>query len=192
MDNFNKFSFDSPPLYFSYPNPHINDILNGSNKLKKNVNKPFNENITAGKNSYIYDAHTYHTKVPPEGIKKLIKYFTEPGDCVLDPFCGSGMTGFAATSMGRKAILIDLSPAATFIAYNINTPIDSNIYAQKIREILHEARELEKKLYTTKCRTCGKETIMLYMIWSYGMTCSHCNKEFILWNVARDEKFISE
>jgi len=46
----------------------------------------------------------------------------EEGDIVFDGFCGSGMTGVAAGLLNRRAILCDLSPAATFIAYNYNTP----------------------------------------------------------------------
>jgi hypothetical protein len=29
---------------------------------------------------------------------------------------------------------------------------------------------------------------MLYMVWSYGVICSHCEREFVLWDVARDER----
>jgi adenine-specific DNA methylase len=29
---------------------------------------------------------------------------------------------------------------------------------------------------------------MLYMVWSYGVICPECEREFILWDVARDEK----
>jgi 16S rRNA G966 N2-methylase RsmD len=80
--------------------------------------KPLPEGLVAGKNTYVYDAHTYHTKVPPQAIAYLIEHYAEPGELVLDPFCGSGMTGVAALRTGRIPILIDLSPAATFIAYN--------------------------------------------------------------------------
>ena len=53
----------------------------------------FDLHVVAGKNTYVYDAHTYHIKVPPEGIKHLINHHTKPGDIVLYAFCGSGMTG---------------------------------------------------------------------------------------------------
>jgi DNA modification methylase len=43
---------------------------------------------------------------------------------VLDPFCGSGGTAVSALLDGRKAIAIDRSPAATFIAKNHCTPVD--------------------------------------------------------------------
>lgn len=29
---------------------------------------------------------------------------------------------------------------------------------------------------------------MLYMVWSYGLLCNRCDTEFVLWDVARDEK----
>ena len=29
---------------------------------------------------------------------------------------------------------------------------------------------------------------MLYMVWSYGVICPFCDEEFLLWDVARDEK----
>lgn len=177
---------DTPVLYLS-PNPHLGDFCNPSS-LAMEVKKPYTDSISAGKNTYVYDAHTYHTKVPPKGIEILIDYYTRPGDVVLDPFCGSGMTGVAATEKGRKAILSDLSPAATFIAYNLNTPIDPNIYLDAVHQLLEEAKELEQSLYSTQCRQCGKAATMLYMVWSYGLICNYCEKEFVLWDVARDEK----
>ncbi|MBN2390343.1 MAG: site-specific DNA-methyltransferase, partial [Anaerolineae bacterium] len=85
---------------------------------------PFAQSVKAGKNSPIYNAHSYHTKVPPEGIVPYIEHYTDPGDLVLDPFCGSGMTGVAALMAGRHAILNDLSPAAVHIAHNYTTPVD--------------------------------------------------------------------
>jgi DNA modification methylase len=176
-----------PPLYYPTPNPSIDEVLTNGKK-PRNVDCPYPENIVAGKNSYVYDAHTYHTKVPPEGIKKLIEYYTDPGDTILDPFCGSGMTGVAALETKRRAILSDISPAATFIAYNLNTPVSPTKYHLAILDILDNCKYLEKILYCTKCRTCGTEVPVLYTVWSYGLICASCGKEFILWDVARDER----
>ena len=58
--------------------------------------EPFVADIREGKNDPIYNAHSYHTKVPPRAIIPYILHYTEPGDIILDPFCGSGMTGVAA------------------------------------------------------------------------------------------------
>ncbi len=149
---------------------------------------PLPEMVSAGKNTYAYDAHTYHTKVPPEAIARLIEYYTEPNDLVLDPFCGSGMTGLAAVRTGRKPILCDLSPAATFIALNYLTPIDAASYLRSVDEILAAAHDEELALYGTHCRHCGSLVPMEYMVWSYGLVCEFCRTEFILWDVARAER----
>jgi DNA modification methylase len=175
-----------PELHLA-PNPNLADFCNTATAAKE-VTQPYSESISAGKNTYVYDAHTYHTKVPPQGIQKLIEYYTRPGDVVLDPFCGSGMTGIAATETGRKAVLSDLSPAAAFIAYNLNTPLESEQYLEAVDELLAEAEALEHTLYDTHCRTCQRLVPMLYTVWSFGLLCSHCEKEFVLWDVARDEK----
>ena len=176
----------SPEFYLS-PNPYLGDFVAPFNPPKL-VTEPYLQNISSGKNTYVYDAHTYHTKVPPQGIGQLIDYYTQPGDVVLDPFCGSGMTGVAAVEKGRKAILSDLSPAAAFIAYNLTTPLDASRYQEAIQQMLQSTKDLEEKLYHTHCRTCGKLVPMLYMVWSYSASCKYCNQEFIIWDVACDER----
>ena len=72
--------------------------------------------LLARRSDSLYGVHPYHTKVPPSVIETCIKEHTRPGDLVLDPFCGSGMTGVAAARTGRRAALNDLSPAAVHIA----------------------------------------------------------------------------
>lgn len=155
---------------------------------RKVVNRPFDKDISAGKNTYVYDAHTYHTKVPPQGIAQLIEYYTWPGETVVDPFCGSGMTGVAALELGRRAVLSDLSPAAVFIAKNLCTPVDHSAFMAAVDSVIAECRDLQDRLYTTSCRDCGSSVPMLYMVWSYDLHCSECEKPFCLWDVARDER----
>jgi DNA modification methylase len=150
---------------------------------------PFGEALAAGKNTYVYDAHTYHTKVPPAAIKPLIEHYSNPGDLVLDPFCGSGMTGIAARQANRNVVLSDLSPAAAFLAYNFLTPVDYREYWSAIGTILRRARQtgIELELYGTQCRKCGQAVPMEYMVWSCGLICDGCGHEFVLWDVARQE-----
>ena len=67
--------------------------------------EPFVADIREGKNDPIYNAHLYHTKVPPRAIIPYILHYTEPGDIILDPFCGSGMTGVAALMCENRDFL---------------------------------------------------------------------------------------
>ena len=59
------------------------------------------------------------TPVPPNAVKhpapfpeqipwRLISLYTEKGDVVLDPMCGSGQTTKVAKSLGRKYVGVDL------------------------------------------------------------------------------------
>jgi site-specific DNA-methyltransferase (adenine-specific)/site-specific DNA-methyltransferase (cytosine-N4-specific) len=45
---------------------------------------------------------------PRSLIDLLVLTFSRPGDCVLDPFCGSGTSCLSAVANGRRAIGIDL------------------------------------------------------------------------------------
>ena len=134
---------------------------------------PFIADIKEGKNDPIYNAHSYHTKVPPRAIIPYILHYTEPGDIVLDPFCGSGMTGVAALlcekppqdiletvqamnpgrkikSGARRAILNDLSPAACHIAYNYCTPVDVDELKREFERIKAAVKDEFDWLYGTE------------------------------------------
>jgi site-specific DNA-methyltransferase (adenine-specific) len=52
----------------------------------------------------------YPTEKPMALMWKLIMQSTEPGDTVLDFFCGSGVVGQAARACGREFILGDIKP----------------------------------------------------------------------------------
>jgi len=49
------------------------------------------------------------TEKPLSLMMELVKDFTNPGDLIIDPFCGTGTTGEAAIRQGRAFIGIDKS-----------------------------------------------------------------------------------
>ena len=54
----------------------------------------------------------YPTQKPILLVDRIVRLATNPGDLVLDPFCGSGTTLVAATLSGRRALGIDISEEA--------------------------------------------------------------------------------
>ena len=54
----------------------------------------------------------YPTQKPLSLLERIIGCATDPGDWVVDGFCGSGTTGVAAHALGRRALLSDKSAVA--------------------------------------------------------------------------------
>ncbi len=66
-----------------------------------------------------YGVHPYFTRRPANVVRAYVERYSRPGDTVLDPFGGTGVTGIEAMLLGRHAIHNDLNPFANFIARNI-------------------------------------------------------------------------
>ena len=163
----------------------IADILARSTKAATTIEVALDEPISAGKNTYTYDAHTYHTKVPPQGIATVISKYLPDGGVVLDPFAGSGMTGVAARYLGLDVVLNELSPAASFIAHNFTKKVDPAEFNRAISQLLTNLSDLRSHLYSTRCRECGSRVEAHFVVWSYRLKCDHCEGEFILWDHCR-------
>lgn len=54
----------------------------------------------------------YFAMFPEDFARAWIERLTEPGDLVLDPFCGRGTAPFQALLMGRQAVASDTNPLA--------------------------------------------------------------------------------
>lgn len=163
----------------------LGDILARNYEPAQTCDLPFDQEVSAGKNTYTYDAHTYHTKVPPQGIASVIREYLPKGGLVLDPFGGSGMTGVASRYLGCDVILNELSPAASFIAHNFMQAVDVDDFNQCVSQIMASLTGLRKRLYQTCCRECGEPTELQFTVWSYHLECNHCEETFVLWDHCR-------
>lgn len=169
------------------PSPEARDLLARSAQRPETEERPaYSEDVRVGKNTTSYRAHSYHTKVPPEAISPLIEHATEPGDIVLDPFCGSGMTGVAALGCGRNALLSDLSPAAVHIAKNYVTPCSPAGLREAARRVEHAVGPTMRWLYDV-VKPDGSRLTVEYTTWSDVFACPTCAAEWTFWDVARGE-----
>ena len=170
-----------PPLYSSCPNPFLSKFILEKGELynpesDSYFRTAYNGDIEEGKRHPIYMTHSYHTKVPHKAIMKYIEHFTRPNDIVLDAYSGSGMTGVAARLLNRNSILIDLSPAASFIAYNNNYSLFDSTYLTELKQILKEVKEECEKLFTLP-----NGDYINYIIWSQLYSCPICNCKLSFW-----------
>ena len=205
-----------PPYYTACPNPFLAEFVERYGKPydpdEQYHREPFAVDVSVGKTDPLYKAHGYHTKVPHRAIVPSILHYTKPGDIVLDGFCGSGMTGVAAQWCGsappdyrmeleqqwkkegrqppqwgaRRAILGDLSPAATFIAANYNIPFDVDAFADAAQKLLDDVEEEIGWMYET-LHTDGKTKGRIrYTVWSECFTCPACAEEIVYTEQALD------
>lgn len=96
-----------PPYYTACPNPFLKDFISyygqGYDSTSIVAREPFATDVSEGKNDPVYLAHSYHTKVPHKAVMRYLLHYTEPGDTVLDAFCGTGMAGVAAQLCGDRS-----------------------------------------------------------------------------------------
>lgn len=153
--------------------------------MTRHVTEPYRREVVGGKGSIFYRTHSYHTKVPPEGVLPLIEHYTDPGDLVLDPFCGSGMTGVAALLSGRRGLLSDLSPAAVHIASGHTTAVDLTSFDHAAAQLMAKLAGLEDELYNTTCAACGSPGRIEYTVWSDTLECPSCKDAILFWDAAK-------
>ncbi|MCE7616009.1 DNA methylase [Vibrio fluvialis] len=216
-----------PPYYTACPNPWLSDFVELWESRKENSDdtyhrEPFAVDVSEGRSGLFYDAHSYHTKVPHKAIMRYILHFTDPGDILMDSFCGTGMTGVAAQLCGNRRVVEelgyevdqdggiyqraddlgnertkisqlgerhtlnnDLSPAASFIAYNYNAPLDIEAFELEAKELLDQTEKEFEWLYSTK-HVNGQLATVNYIIWSDVFECSECSAEVNFYRTAVD------
>jgi hypothetical protein len=72
----------------------------------------------------IHSIHPYPHKFVPQIVSKLICNYSQVGDTILDPFCGSGTTLIEANLSHRFSLGIDFHPLACLISTVKTTPIN--------------------------------------------------------------------
>lgn len=222
-------ALSDPPYYTACPNPFIEDFVRHFGKpYDASVpysKEPFAADVSEGKSDPIYNAHSYHTKVPHGAIMRYILHYTQPGDVVLDGFCGTGMTGVAAQLCGnrqvveslgfrvepdgaileqqnedgrqvwraisklgpRRAILNDLSTAATFIAFNYSTPIDFYDFEKEAKKILAEVESECGWMYETLHSDGKTKGRINFTVWCDVFICPQCAGEVVFWDAGVDK-----
>lgn len=101
-----------------------NQLLEKEEALLKSANlegiAPVEAWTAIGTNNQLaYATHgffRYFGKFPPPIATHLITKYTNPGDLVCDPMCGSGTSGVESILLNRQALLNDVNPLSCLLA----------------------------------------------------------------------------
>ena len=207
-------ALSDPPYYTACPNPFIEDFINHYGKPYDPGNddyrrEPFAADVSEGKNDPIYNAHSYHTKVPHKALMRYILHYTQPDDLILDGFCGTGMAGVAAqlcgdakeietlgyqikddgTILNERSLAVEivgkrhsiLSDLSPIATFIARHYVDFSDLEYFEREALQVVDEVERSLSWLYHSKSGK---VLSAIWSDVFLCPHCSNELVFWEAA--------
>jgi DNA modification methylase len=113
----------------------------------------------------MYLMHKYWARKPHNVVGEYIDHYSEEGELVLDPFCGSGVTAIEALRRKRKAIATDLDPMSTFITRMTITPADLKSFEKAFKDIKGKLQEKIDSLYETICPRCGAHVPAEAVVW---------------------------
>ena len=92
-----------------------------------------------------FGVHRYFTRQVWNVVQEYIKNFSQPGDLILDPFGGTGVTAIEAVVLGRQGIHIDINPLSNFVVKTLVQPVDLNELGAAYELVVEEYERLVPK-----------------------------------------------
>ncbi len=89
----------------------------------------------------VHALHWYPSSFIPQVASNLIELVSEPGDLVLDPFCGCGTTLVEAVRLGRSAIGVDSNSLGVLVSQVKSTEVDTLALSKELQRILTECSD---------------------------------------------------
>jgi SAM-dependent methyltransferase len=93
---------------------------------------------------YTHYLFRYPAKFHPPVARGLLMEFTNEGDRVLDPFCGSGTLLVEAALAGRHGVGHDVDPLAVFVSSVKTVPLDREALERTLDRILAANDRVER------------------------------------------------
>ncbi|NHJ02883.1 MAG: hypothetical protein EAX86_12170 [Candidatus Heimdallarchaeota archaeon] len=122
--------------------------------------------ISSSGHSPMYVMHKFFGRKQEDVIREYIKCYTNKGDLILDPFCGSGVMIGEAVKLKRKAIGLDINPMSIFISRNTLLPADITEIEREFYQISAEISHEINSLYETQCRECCMRVEAICYTWN--------------------------
>jgi len=107
-----------------------------------------------------YGSHPYFTKRAWNVVQAYIEHFSSPGDTVLDPFGGSGVTAVESLVRRRKTVYVDISRWACFLARQTAiAPVSVAGLQRAFEQVAHACREEIERLWARPDEALAAEPV---------------------------------
>jgi len=118
-----------------------------------------NRQIPPEPHTAMYVWHKYWSRKTWNVVGEFIKHYTREQEVVFDPFAGSGVVAIEAARHGRRAIVIDLNPAASLITELTLRQVNLVALREAFTRIEKQVRRRIEKLYEVHCLKCGRPLV---------------------------------
>lgn len=156
------------------------------------MNRDINYAIVEKTRPPVYTAMKYWGKKPHNVWSEYIKNYVSTDGVVLDPFCGSSISGIEALKLGKRVVNFDINPLSTFLIDTFLTDYDRRKLQNATNSILNivAKKHIYIQHYTTKCEKCkNRQAAIQHYKWEndhiyeYGIECGECGTRYIETNV---------
>jgi hypothetical protein len=128
--------------------------------------EPYRKVVKAEPHTAVYLMHKFWARRPHNVFAELVAHYSKPGDIVLDPFCGGGVTVVEALSLGRKVVGVDVNPLAAYVTEMEARPLDVGRFWMGYEWVQSQVESQMCKLYQTSCPNCGeKNAVFDWLEW---------------------------
>ena len=135
------------------------------------------ESVVALPHTAPYKIHRYFARRPWNVFEKIIETYTSPGDTILDPFMGGGVTIYEGLKLGRRVIGFDLNPLSHFIVTSmIQTDLDSELIEKYFLQITNHFSQIVESLSNQN------DLDVMWKELTYEVECNHCKATILLAN----------
>lgn len=152
---------------------------NANLRARKQVT-PIATSTTAKPHRAVYRMHRYFARRPDSVFADLVNHYSDPGDVILDPFAGGGVTLVEAVRQGRRAIGFDTNPLAVFITRMELVETDIPAFEEEAANVLREFADEAGQLFITDCRECGRAARAFWFEYSHRAECKACSFENVI------------
>jgi putative DNA methylase len=142
--------------------------------------EPIQEAVKAKPHRPVYSMHRYFARRPYSVFAELIRHYSAPGDVILDPFCGGGVTIVEGALQERSVIGFDINPLAAFITRMEAADVDLSGLRDAQEDACRALQPLNDRLFSTSCRRCTGRAPVLWFEYSSVTECLACNNPFRL------------